>query len=106
MPSPPPLAMRASEEETPCSGLDGSREVKLKEARQGQLTSLPSNEAGGQLRAKNNGWPIFDGKFVNYPRFKREWVAYRETYHSVVYDDLAAKTLREKCVKGDAWRMV
>jgi hypothetical protein len=43
---------------------------------------------------------------VNYPRFKKEWVAYRETYHSVVNDDLAAKTLREKCVKGDAWKMV
>jgi hypothetical protein len=34
-----------------------------------------------------------------YPRFKREWVAYRERYHSIVNDDLAAKTLREKCVK-------
>jgi hypothetical protein len=33
-------------------------------------------------------------------------VAYRETYHSVVNDDLAAKTLRERCVKGDALRMV
>jgi hypothetical protein len=27
-------------------------------------------------------------------------------YHSVVNDDLAAKTLREKCVKRDALRMV
>jgi hypothetical protein len=31
---------------------------------------------------------------------------YRETSHSVMNDDLAAKTLREKCVKGDAWKMV
>ncbi len=49
---------------------------------------------------------MFNGKYVNYSRFKKEWVAYRETYHSIVNDDLAAKTLREKCVKGDAWRMV
>ncbi len=33
-------------------------------------------------------------------------MAYRETYHSIVNDDLAAKTLREKCVKGDAHKMI
>jgi hypothetical protein len=60
----------------------------------------------GQLRANDSGWLTFDGRYANYPRFKREWVAYREMYHSVVNDDLAAKTLREKCVKGDALRMV
>jgi hypothetical protein len=60
----------------------------------------------GQLRANNSGWPVFDGKYVNYPRFKKEWIAYRETYHFVVNDNLAAKTLREKCVKGDLWKMV
>jgi hypothetical protein len=49
---------------------------------------------------------VFDGKYANYPSFKKEWMAYRETYHSIVNDDLAAKTLREKCVKGDAYKMV
>jgi hypothetical protein len=58
------------------------------------------------LKANNSEWPTFDGRFVNYPRFKKEWRAYRETYHSVVSGDLAAKTLREKCVTGDALRMV
>jgi hypothetical protein len=52
------------------------------------------------------GWPTFDGRYASYPRFKREWAAYRETNHSIVNDDLAAKTLREKCVKGDAHKMV
>jgi hypothetical protein len=42
----------------------------------------------GQLRANDSGWPTFDGRYANYPRFKREWVAYRETYHSVVNDVL------------------
>jgi hypothetical protein len=55
------------------------------------------------MKANDSGWPTFDGEFVNYPRFKKEWRAYREMYHSVVSDDdLAAKTLRERCVKGDA----
>jgi hypothetical protein len=58
------------------------------------------------LKANDSGWPTFDSRFVNYPRFKKEWRAYRKTYHSVVSNDLEAKTLREKCVKGDAWKMV
>jgi hypothetical protein len=49
----------------------------------------------GQLKANDSGWPTFDGRYASYPRFKREWTAYRETYHSVVNDDLAAKTLRK-----------
>jgi hypothetical protein len=40
------------------------------------------------------------------PRFKKGWLAYRETYYSIVNNDLAAKTLGEKCVKGDAYKMV
>jgi hypothetical protein len=43
---------------------------------------------------------------VGYPRFKKEWVAYRLTYHSAVSDDLAARTLRSKCLKGEALQMV
>ncbi len=59
----------------------------------------------GHLKANDSGWP-FDGRYTSYPRFKRERTVYRETYHSVVNDDLAAKTLREKYMKGDALRMV
>ncbi len=60
----------------------------------------------GQLKANDSGWPTFDGRYASYLRFKREWITYRETYHSVVNNDLAAKALRDKCIKGDALRMV
>ncbi len=60
----------------------------------------------GQLKANDSGWPTFDGRYASYPRFKREWKAYRETYHSAVNNDLASKALRDKCIKGDALRMV
>jgi hypothetical protein len=60
----------------------------------------------GQLRANDSGWLVFDGRYASYPRFKKEWVAYRETYHSVVNDNLDATTLKEKCVKGDAHKMI
>jgi hypothetical protein len=54
----------------------------------------------GQMRANDSGWPTFDGRYVSYPRFKKEWGAYRLTYHSAVSDDLAARTLRESACKG------
>jgi hypothetical protein len=60
----------------------------------------------GHMQANDSGWPTFDGRYANYPRFKQEWRAYRETYHSAVNNDLAAKALRDKCIKGDAIRMV
>ncbi len=45
----------------------------------------------GQLRANDSRWPMFDGKYVNNPCFKKEWMAYREAYHSIVNEDLAVK---------------
>jgi hypothetical protein len=33
----------------------------------------------GQMRANDSGWPTFDGWYVSYPRFKKEWGAYRQT---------------------------
>ncbi len=60
----------------------------------------------GQMQANDSGWPAFDGRYVSYPRFKKEWGAYRQTYHSAVSDDLAARTLRDKCLQGDALQMV
>ncbi len=52
----------------------------------------------GQMQANDSGWPTFDGRYVSYPRFKKEWEAYRQTYHSAVSNNLAARTLRDKCL--------
>jgi hypothetical protein len=60
----------------------------------------------GHMQANDSGWPTFYGRYASYPRFKKEWKAYRETYHSAVNNDLAAKALRDKCIKGDTLRMV
>jgi hypothetical protein len=56
----------------------------------------------GHMQANDSGWPTFDRRYASYPRFKKEWKAYRETYHSAVNNDLAAKALRDKCIQGDA----
>ncbi len=60
----------------------------------------------GQLKANDSGWPTFNSRYASYPRFKKEWRAYRETYHSAENNDLAAKALRDKSIQGDALRMV
>ncbi len=60
----------------------------------------------GQLKTNDSGWSTLDGRYASYPRFKKEWRAYRETYHSAVNNDLAAKALRDKCIQGDALWMV
>jgi hypothetical protein len=60
----------------------------------------------GHMQANDSGWPVFDGQYASYPRFRKEWRAYRETYHSAVNNDLAARALRDKCLKGDALQMV
>jgi hypothetical protein len=60
----------------------------------------------GQMRANPNGWPMFNKRLMNYPRFKKEWEAYRQVYHARMSNDLAAKTLRKKCVSRDAVKMI
>jgi hypothetical protein len=52
----------------------------------------------GQIRANDVHWPTSNGKFMNYSRFKTEWLAYWQAYHNFVRDYLMAKSLREKCV--------
>jgi hypothetical protein len=47
------------------------------------------------------GWPFFIGKYVAYPRFRKEWWAYRRTYHVHVMSKLVCCTLNEKCLAAD-----
>jgi hypothetical protein len=42
----------------------------------------------------------------NYPPFRKEWLDYTQTYHAMVSNDLREVTLREKCVSGDAVKMI
>ncbi len=58
-------------------------------------------DAGQRQRVAHIRW-----EYVSYPRFKKEWKAYRQTYHSAVSNDLAARTLRDKCLQGDALQMM
>ncbi len=60
----------------------------------------------GHMQANDSGWPVFDGRYASYPQFRKEWRAYRETYHFAVNNDLAARALRDRCLRGDALQMV
>jgi hypothetical protein len=47
-------------------------------------------------QANYSGWPTFNSKYVEYPRLRKEWWAYRQTYHGHVRDELACRSLKEK----------
>jgi hypothetical protein len=65
--------------------------------------SQASSEQGSEMadlirylsgaQANDSGWPTFKGKYVEYPRFKKEWWAYRRTYHWHVRDELVCRAL-------------
>jgi hypothetical protein len=46
-------------------------------------------------QANDSGWPTFSGKYVEYPRFRKEWWAYRQTYHGHVCNELVCHSLKE-----------
>jgi hypothetical protein len=52
-------------------------------------------------QANDSGWPTFSGKFVEYPRFRKEWWAYRHTYHGHVRDELVCRSLKEKSLASN-----
>jgi hypothetical protein len=58
------------------------------------LAALLSNLGGAQVN--DAGWPIFKGKYMEYPRSKMvgEWWAYRMTYHTYVRDELVCYILK------------
>ncbi len=60
----------------------------------GEVADLVRRLAGAQ--ANYSGWPIFNGKYVEYPRFRKEWWAYKQTYHGHVRDELACRSLKER----------
>jgi hypothetical protein len=64
-----------------------------------ELTALMQGLMGAQ--ANDSGWPTFSGKYVEYPRFRKEWWAYRQTYHRHVRDELVCRSLKEKSLASN-----
>jgi hypothetical protein len=60
----------------------------------GELANLMRGLMGAQ--ANNIGWPMFSRKYAEYPRFWKEWWAYRQTYLGHVRDELVCRRLKEK----------
>jgi hypothetical protein len=60
----------------------------------GELSVLMRGMMNAQ--ANDSGWPTFSGKYVEYPRFRKEWWAYRQTYHGHMRDELVCRSLKER----------
>jgi hypothetical protein len=54
-----------------------------------------------QVGANNVGWPTVNGKFMSNLRYRKEWWAYQQTFHSIAEDDLATQNLREKYLNDE-----
>jgi hypothetical protein len=75
-------------------------------------TMGPGNEMADLIRclsgaqANDSGWPVFKGKYVEYPRFRKGWWAYRRTYHGHIRDKLVGRALKEKSLMESARAMI
>jgi hypothetical protein len=59
-----------------------------------ELAILMQGLMGAQ--ANDSGWPKFSGKYAEYPLFRKEWYACRQTYHGHVRDELVCCSLKER----------
>jgi hypothetical protein len=69
-----------------------------------ELTALMQGLMGAQ--ANDNGWPAFSGRYMEYPRFRKEWWAYRQTYHGHERDELVCRSLKEKSLASGVRMLV
>jgi hypothetical protein len=69
-----------------------------------ELAALMQGLMGAQ--ANDSGWPTFNGKYVEYPRFRKEWWAYRQTYHGHIRDKLVCRSLKEKSLASGVKMLV
>jgi hypothetical protein len=86
----PPVHMPATTAWPPVESLP---RPKIKGAG-GELSALMQGMMNAQ--ANDSGWPNFSGKYVEYPWFRKEWWAYRQTYHGHVRDELVCRSLKER----------
>jgi hypothetical protein len=70
----------------------------------GKLSTLMRGLMGSQ--ANDSGCPTFSGKYVEYPRFRKEWWAYRQTYHGHVRNKLVCRSLKEKSLASSVRLLV
>jgi hypothetical protein len=70
----------------------------------GELSALMRGMMDAQ--ANDSGWPTFSGKYVEYPRFRKEWWAYRQTYHGHVRDELVCRSLKERSLASNVRMLV
>ncbi len=96
----PPLRTPATSAWPPAESLPRPR-IREEE---GELSALMRGMMNAQ--ANDNGWPTFSGKFKEYPRFRKEWWAYRQTYHGHVRDELVCRSLKEKSLASNVRLMV
>jgi hypothetical protein len=69
-----------------------------------ELAALMQGLMGAQVN--DNGWSTFSGRYVEYLQFRKEWWAYRQTYHGHVRDELVCRSLKERSLASSVRNLV
>ncbi len=48
---------------------------------------------------KNSGYPYFDGTLKDYPKFRRRWHTFQDTYHKATPHRELVNLFRENCLE-------
>ena len=48
---------------------------------------------------KNSGYPYFDGTLKDYPKFRRRWNTFQDTYHKATLQRELVNLFRENCLE-------
>jgi hypothetical protein len=81
-------------------------------SRQPPMITKSGNKLADLIRCLNSAqandsrWSMFAGKYVEYPQFRKEWFAYRGTYHEHVRGELVGLMLTEKCLASSVTNMI
>jgi hypothetical protein len=54
----------------------------------------------GRAQANDSRLPIFKGKYMEYPEFKKDRRAYQRTYNAQIRDKLVRRNLKDKCMSA------
>jgi hypothetical protein len=50
---------------------------------------------------KNDGFPQFEGTYLDYPGFKRGWLDFQETYHAATLDSVLVDLFCHNCLEKE-----
>jgi hypothetical protein len=87
-------------------GMASSRDSAKAQNKGGGRRTVDPHEGHDECPGERQRLATFSGKYVEYPRFRKEWWTYRQTYHGHVRDELECRSLKEKSLASNVRLLV